>query len=362
MHDLPQWLRKHLTIIYQPSYEFFLSLHVLSNPEHHTSRLGWAQETLAALPRPLFRDLPYFAELSNSFLDIMDILSPWEESYQHSVEAGLELISGLSAEEFAEIMLGRVYHRRQVQEWIAGRADEAFELVKPVHRQMLRHPLATKRRFLEFCYAYLPIFQAEQRRIEPWLVRAVMEAEEQAATDPVTFLSQVHPRLHVHEDSLLFHKAKTYTFAYSDLSHVYLCVTTFVSPHLLLGIYPEHITVGLSVDVPGTAAKATIPADFIAKMKVFGDPTRAAILKSLLGHPYCTQQLAELHGITEPAVTKHLKLLTDAGFVWSERRGRYVFYRGLQVQLEQLSVDLHEFIDMPAPGLSIHPPHKERRK
>ena len=108
----------------------------------------------------------------------------------------------------------------------------------------------------------------------------------------------------------------------------------------------------MHVNVPGTANRTAIASDFIAKMKVFSDPTRTAILKSLLDHPYCIQQLADLHGITEPAVAKHIKLLVETDFVWSERRGRYVFYRGVPTKIERLAVDIHEFIDMPDPTIS----------
>ncbi|MCK9906578.1 winged helix-turn-helix domain-containing protein, partial [Frankia sp. Cpl3] len=112
--------------------------------------------------------------------------------------------------------------------------------------------------------------------------------------------------------------AQTYQFAYQELEQIYLYPSTFAAPHLLLGIDDARICVVIAVEVPGSTQKATVPNDFITKMKVFSDPTRAAILKSLLQHPYCIQQLAELHGISEPAVAKHMKLLSEADFVWGE--------------------------------------------
>lgn len=350
MQDLPLWLRKHLSIVYLPGNEFFHSLHVLANPEHHTARFAWTEEILHAIPTSLRQQLQEMDALSNQFLNVLDFFLPWEDTYQHSIEASLERIRAMREDEFVEAMIGPVYHPRQVMAWLQGYTDDAFEQLKPAQRGLIRHPLATKRSFLEFCYAYLPFFQKEQRRIEPWLIRAVYEAQEQVESDPVAFLSHIHPRLHVHEQMLQFHKAKTYQFAYAELSHIYLVVSSFIAPHLLLGIFGDNLSVGFSVDVPGTSVQTVVPHDFISKMKVFSDPTRVAILKSLLHHPYCTQQLADMHSITEPAVTKHLKLLVDAGFVWSERRGRYVFYRGITARLEQLSVDLHEFIDMPSPA------------
>jgi len=350
LQDLPHWLRKHVSIVYLPGNEFFYSLHVLANPEHHTARLAWSEEMLAAMPTKLREQLKPMDILSERFLNVLDFFLPWEDRFHQSVEASLERVQMMREEEFVEAMIGPVYHLVQVKAWLQGYSDDAFEQLKPEHRDLIRHPLATKRAFLDFCYAYLPLFLKEQRRIEPWLIRTVHESQELALRDPVTFLSQIHPRLHVHERMLQFHKAKTYTFAYEDLTHIYLEVSSFIAPHLMLGINGDKISIGLSVEVPGTSAQASVPNDFITKMKVFGDPTRTAILKSLLHHPYCTQQLADLHAITEPAVNKHLKLLVDAGFVWSERRGRYVFYRAVASRLEQLVVDLHEFIDMPDPA------------
>lgn len=358
MQDLAQWLRKNLSVSYIPCYEFFLSLHVLANPAHHGSRLSWAEELLTTLPAPLLAQMRYFSAMSNQFLDAMDFLIPGVDTFEHSVEAALELVQAMDANEFAQLMIGPVYHPKQLQAWMQGRTDELFDELKPEHRELLHHPLSTRRSFLEFCYDYLPYFQREERRIEPWLIRAVHEAQEQIHRDPIQFLSHVHPRLKVHEDFVQFHKAKTYTFFYSELTRIHLRVSTFISPHLLLGIYEDQISVCLSVDVPGISSTSVIPADFINKMKVFSDPTRTAILKTLLAHPYCTQQLADLHGISEPAVNKHLNLLVDTGFVWSERRGRYVFYRAIASRLEQLTVDLHEFIDMPAPFASPHPPER----
>lgn len=351
MQDLSLWLQKHVSVVYLPSYEFFFSLHVLGSPEHHTHRTHWAEEMLASLPPQLVKDLPYYNLLSNNFMEVVDYILPWMENFHTSVEAGLERINALTPEEFVEAMIGPIYHHNQIREWMQGKADETFEQLKPEHRELIRRPLQEKRGFMEFCYAYLPFFQQEERRIEPWLIRAVHEGMEQLQEDPLRFLSEIHPRFKLHDEFVLFHKAKTYQFFYRDLKRIYLYASSFISPHLMLGILPNHIVVGLHVEVPGTA-QPSIPADFIKKMSVFSDPTRSAILKSLLQHPYCIQQLASLHRVSEPAVVKHVKLLLDCGFVWGERRGRYVFYRAISTKLEQLAVDIHEFIDMPDPTLT----------
>lgn len=57
------------------------------------------------------------------------------------------------------------------------------------------------------------------------------------------------------------------------------------------------------------------------------DPTRARIVHLLLGEELCTAELAATVGVSEPAVSQHLRLLRRLGLVASRRQGRYVYYR-----------------------------------
>jgi hypothetical protein len=76
---------------------------------------------------------------------------------------------------------------------------------------------------------------------------------------------------------------ETYQFYYLDLERIFLFPSTFVAPHLLLGIYQKQISVALSVKVPGATQETAIPSDFINKMKTFSDPTRVAIMYFIMG-------------------------------------------------------------------------------
>lgn len=57
------------------------------------------------------------------------------------------------------------------------------------------------------------------------------------------------------------------------------------------------------------------------------DPTRARIVHLLLAEDRCTEDLARTVGVSEPAVSQHLRLLRRLGLVASRRQGRYVYYR-----------------------------------
>ncbi|RHW24258.1 ArsR family transcriptional regulator [Nocardioides immobilis] len=57
------------------------------------------------------------------------------------------------------------------------------------------------------------------------------------------------------------------------------------------------------------------------------DPIRRALLVRLAAGPTRVVDLAAEHEVSRPAISKHLRLLTDAGLVEVEDRGRERHYR-----------------------------------
>lgn len=51
------------------------------------------------------------------------------------------------------------------------------------------------------------------------------------------------------------------------------------------------------------------------------DPTRFAILESLMARPQAVNELATRFPVSRPAVSQHLKVLKDAGLVWDRKAG-----------------------------------------
>ncbi len=56
------------------------------------------------------------------------------------------------------------------------------------------------------------------------------------------------------------------------------------------------------------------------------DPVRRALLLEIADGPVRVTDLAELHPISRPAISKHLRLLAEAGLVAAEDRGRERHY------------------------------------
>lgn len=60
--------------------------------------------------------------------------------------------------------------------------------------------------------------------------------------------------------------------------------------------------------------------------KVFGDTTRLKILFSLFEGELCVCAIAELLGMTQPAISHQLKKLRKAELVGSRRSGKMIYY------------------------------------
>ena len=72
-------------------------------------------------------------------------------------------------------------------------------------------------------------------------------------------------------------------------------------------------------------------------LKALGDPTRFTIFQQLLIRKHCIRSLSKKLGITESAVSQHMKVLKEAGMVYGERFGYHIHYLHKQEALDELS-------------------------
>jgi len=67
--------------------------------------------------------------------------------------------------------------------------------------------------------------------------------------------------------------------------------------------------------------------EFIKVMKGLSDPTRVKIIKVLQCRELCVCEIRALLGLAQPTISKHLKLLEEAGLVESRKDKLWVNYR-----------------------------------
>ncbi len=66
---------------------------------------------------------------------------------------------------------------------------------------------------------------------------------------------------------------------------------------------------------------------FIRIMKALSDPTRVRILKILEGKELCVCEIQSLVSLAQSTVSKHMKLLEEAGLVDYRKEGSWIIYQ-----------------------------------
>ena len=82
--------------------------------------------------------------------------------------------------------------------------------------------------------------------------------------------------------------------------------------------------------------------DISAMLKALGEPTRLSIFQQLLIRKHCVRSLSKKLGITESAVSQHMKVLKEAGLVYGERFGYHIHYLPRQEALDGLCAAFSE--------------------
>lgn len=80
-----------------------------------------------------------------------------------------------------------------------------------------------------------------------------------------------------------------------------------------------------------------------ALFKALGDPTRVrliSIVAAAAGQEACVCDLTEPVGLSQPTVSHHLKILTEAGFLTRSKRGTWAYYALVPGSLERLATVL----------------------
>ncbi len=67
--------------------------------------------------------------------------------------------------------------------------------------------------------------------------------------------------------------------------------------------------------------------EFIKVMKALSDPNRVKLIKMLQEKVLCVCEIQAALGIAQPTVSKHLKILENAGLVTHAKDGLWVNYR-----------------------------------
>lgn len=78
-------------------------------------------------------------------------------------------------------------------------------------------------------------------------------------------------------------------------------------------------------------------------LKALGEPMRLKIYQNLLERKHCVRSLSKKLGISESAISQHMKVMREAGLIHGEKYGYHTHYMPVQETLDSL---LEAFIQM----------------
>lgn len=328
-------------------YDLFVSLFVLHEPARYGLRGAWAAGIRARIPEAernfLARLVPFFLPVSW----IHTLPAPRDAATVLSALADLPAAARLetlfSIDEVDKVGVFQFIGSRG--RWDKADLDQAAQLfaLKPAQaRRKLApfleswaRPAESGDLLLAALRAYFAAFYAEEeKRIHPWLERAVERAQALAEELPLpALLEQLSDG--VHFDLPL---PARLTIAPSFWSTP-LVVPSFVTPdHVLylFGARPAHVSL-----VPGEP----VPDDLLRALKALSDPTRLRILRYLQQAPHNPSALARLLRLRAPTVIHHLDALRLARLVQVTMadEGRRVYMLRADA-IDKLAASLHEFL------------------
>ena len=101
---------------------------------------------------------------------------------------------------------------------------------------------------------------------------------------------------------------------------------------------------------PGASLDAPAAERLSQAFSLLADPARVQLMSLIAGAgEACVCELTEPLGLTQPTVSHHLKLLSEAGLLEREQRGRWAYFRVKGEPLRELASVLTTSFEPAAP-------------
>ena len=72
-------------------------------------------------------------------------------------------------------------------------------------------------------------------------------------------------------------------------------------------------------------------------LKALGEPMRLKIFQAVLERKHCVRSLSKKLGVSESAISQHMKVMKEAGLVYGEKYGYHTHYLPVQEAVDFLA-------------------------
>ncbi|MEM7114951.1 MAG: DUF5937 family protein [Chloroflexota bacterium] len=356
--------------------ELLLSLKVLGNYKHYPLHIGWALTVQRQLPEEMRRELRFFRAVFQVMLTFL-----WETGQVEEADLGLELemfekrpLSHFTNAIISALLIGgsptgkRILCRHvtleqfaqdkslpeQALAWLAQHYPESTDLVPA----LLSQPANLKQRFIKLIKNYWAlVFRDEWAKLEPFFLQEIGRRGQKLFLEGVVNgLADITPKMHLNAQNgyvLFFNSGDDEEKQLAENDTLQLYPSYFTYPNCIFTFHSDEtkqFTVSITYPLPEIrhAGQSPLPPEqLLTTLRAIGDRTRLQILQLVAQSPRSTRELAPIIGLSEAAVSKHLKLLQQAGWVTPERSSYYVLYHASTQPLSNMIYALGELLKIP---------------
>jgi DNA-binding transcriptional ArsR family regulator len=336
---------------YSAAHETMMALHVFHDCKHHPLHIPWVIDARRKINSTLKQEIEAF-----SFLYKRPLVTFWAlqgNSAFQSFEEGLRELESSPVEFFYTTIVETILNRKMADgqllqqefvEFACNRYPESEEIINA----LVKKPEPIKQRFLNMLEEFWRICVKEDwNAIEELFLKDIADRGRTLMKDgALQLLGSLSQEIDIDpgEQKAIIRRISKEDIFFDKDDELLLTPSYFAWPHLFVNLHP---TVGINYSIMENeqeGARPMPPEDLLKFFSTLGDFSRLQIVKYLAQQPRSTRELAGLMGMTEGAISKHIKLLKDAGLVKSKRESYYVFYHLLDQPFHDFPQGLAEYL------------------
>jgi DNA-binding transcriptional ArsR family regulator len=327
--------RDEVAVGVSPLAELMASLHVLAEPDHHPESRAWAARVTDAVPEGLHADLFRFSPLWARYRT--RLFYPLDTRVDRTLEEEIADLAAMDDDRFLSLVANGILGRGSAlrgadevltdREWVAYCERRSFSRGDLAH-SLVRDPVRFRRDLvgmLEGCSDafFRADWESGSRRLVA-TATALRERLEQEELLPVVESLSGIASTRGSSTTVFFDKLQSASRTVG--SEGLLVIPSLRGwPHLMIKTDP-----GLPVVVHFPAVGDHHPqsqAEIRVRLLVLAEPGRWELCRHLIGESITTTELSIRTGLSAPAVSRHLRVMREAGLISSQRDGRQVFHR-----------------------------------
>lgn len=339
--------RRALAAVASPIAELGAALHLLTAPDHHLGLAAWIDRVRATFTPRMEAELSAFQFLWDTYrASFMFPDGRVEASTTPTMADGLARIASMPLQDFATQALQPLASRPDLPleeaphdptDRLLTHARARNRRVESATSALLSNPEQVRSRLLEFLSACdRTFFAAEWVRLEPTLERAAADVTrlQQERGSAAVLVSLAHG-IHARGTTVTIDKSVTATVDLDAGRRLLVIPSLLCHPHVLVQSEPAWTPV-IQYPVQRPAPRRNLPPlDVTAqRLEALADPSRLELCTLIAREARATQELAAMTDLTTPTVSRHLKILRDAGLVTSTQHGHF--------RLHELDLDVVE--------------------